>query len=291
MSKTRELAIFCHKMYQTLHAGFDLEKAFLIMQDEQPGLLNTAIKRTYDGVRRGQSLSLSMRPDELTYSSELVDMVYVTEQTGHIELAFQKMAERLDRKNEIEGKLKTASVYPIIVLVVFIIAVFAVAAVYKVLPAAIITTVIIALVITSSISAKYTADTVSKKSKIVGNLLICLPVIGKSFIQSELADFADNMAMFYACGVPIDKGLEYSAKALSTEALRDKVLKAASYVRRGNPLSAALLMQGVFPADLIGSLKIGEESGNVDGMLEKIAEYYRLEVNNRTDRLMTLIRQ
>ncbi len=291
MSRTRELAIFCHKMEQALHAGFDLEKSFLIMQDEQPGVLSKAIKRTYDGIRRGQTLSLSMRPDELTYTSELVDMVYVTEQTGHIELAFHKMAERLDRKNEIEGKVKAASVYPIIVLVVFIIAVFAVAAVYKVLPVAIIITVIIALVIVSVISAKYTADTVSRKSKIVGNVLVRLPFIGKQIMQSELADFADNMAMFYSCGVPVDKGLEYSAKALSMEVLRDKVLKAASYVRRGNPLSTALLMQGIFPPDLTGSLKIGEESGNVDGMLEKIAEYYRQEVKHRTDVAMSLIRQ
>ena len=291
MGRTRDLAIFCHKMEQALHAGFDIERALMVVQDEEKGLLADAIRRTCDGVRRGKSLSLSMREDETVFSSELVNLIYVTEQTGRIEYAFHRMAEKFDRKNEIEGKLKAASIYPTIVMIVFIVCLLAVAYVWKFLPQAIAGIIVMIIVIILGVMTKYSADTVSRNSKIVGNLFIKMPVIGRMILQNELADFADNMATFYACGVPVEKGLEFCASALSYEVLRDKVMKAASWVRRGNPLSQALTMQGIFPPDLLHSLKIGEESGNVDGMLMKIAEYYRLDAKNRTDMLMTIMRQ
>ncbi|MCR5120714.1 MAG: type II secretion system F family protein [Lachnospiraceae bacterium] len=290
MGRKRDLAIFCHKMEQALHSGFDIERALMVVQDEEKGLLADAVRRTYEGVRRGKSLSLSMRKDELVFTSELVSLIYVTEQTGRIEYAFHRMAEKFDRQSEIESKLVTASIYPAIVMIVFVISLFAVASVWGFLPHAILAVAAIICIIVILIATKYSADTVSRNSKIVGNVFIKLPVIGRMILERELADFADNMATFYACGVPIDKGLEYCVSALSYEVLRDKVLKAASWVRRGNPLSQALLMQAVFPPDLIHSLKIGEESGNVDGMLIKIAEYYRLDTKNRTDMLMNLMR-
>ena len=291
MGRTRDLAIFCHKMAQALHAGFDLERALMVVQDEDKGRLSAAIGRTCNGVKRGKALSLSMREDELTYTSELVNLIYVTEQTGKIEEAFDRMAKKFDREDETERKIKAAGMYPAIVLVVFIICLLAVASVWGFLPLAIMIICGIGFAIAALVMTKYSADTVSRQSRIVGNVFIRMPVIGTMIMQSELADFADNMATFYSCGVAVDKGLEYCAKALRYEVLRDKVLKAASWVRRGNPLSDALQIQGVFPADLINSLRTGEASGNVDGMLEKIAEYYRLEAKNRTDRFMTLIRQ
>ena len=291
MGKKRTLALFCHKMAQALHAGFDIERALMVVQDEEKGALSAAVERTCTGVRRGKALSLSMREDELTYTSELVDLIYVTEQTGKIEEAFDRMANKFDREDIIDRKIKQAALYPAIVLIVFIICLFAVASVWKFLPQAVLFVCGLAALIALLIGAKYSADTVSKSSKIVGNVFIRMPIIGKMVMQSELAGFAENMAVFYSCGIDVAKGLEFSSKALRYEVLRDKVLKAASWVRRGNLLSDALQIQGIFPADLINSLRTGEASGNVDGMLDKIAEYYRLEVQNRTDRMMTLLRQ
>ncbi len=290
MADTKQLAIFCHQMDKALHAGVDVERAFLIIQDDNNRSLTAAISRTYEGLRRGQSLSLSMRADESAYSSELVDLIYITEQTGNTELAFHRMAERFDRRLQIERKLKQAAIYPTIVVIVAIVSLLAVAYVYHMLPAAIASILVFFGIIAAILFMKYSADTVSRSSRIVGNVLIRVPLLGKRIMQAELADLADNLAVFYSCGTGVDKALEFCAKALRHEALREKVLKAASYVRRGNPLSEALMMQGIFPPDLIHSIAVGEASGSVDAMLTKVAEYYRLEIEERTDRMMSILR-
>ncbi len=291
MTDQRELALFCHKMDQALRAGFDIERALVIMKDENTPALDKALRHTYERVRRGMQLHESMRPDEETYTSELVDFVYVTEQTGHVEQAFSRMAAYFDERVSTRRRLRQAALYPTIVLIVAIVSFLAVAAVYDFLPFAIVTVLAVLGGLAFLIFSFRSAAAVGRRSSRAGDLLIALPVIGKRIKWTELADFADNMALFYESGVAVDKALRYCMKPIRYQALRDKVAQAAKIVEKGVPLSDALQSAQVFPRDLISSLRVGEASGNADGMLKKIAEYYRTEEKNRRELMMTVLRQ
>ncbi|MBR5419611.1 MAG: type II secretion system F family protein [Lachnospiraceae bacterium] len=291
MSKLRELALFCHKMDQALRAGFDIEHALVILREDKTSPLSGAIHRTSEGVRLGMQLSEAMRRDEAVYTPELVNIVYVTEQTGHVEQAFSRMAVYFDEKESTRKRLLQAALYPMIVLIVAIICFLAVASVWHVLPAAIAIVVILVAGITFLILSFYGGSALVKGSSIAGDILLHLPFLGRGIKTAELADLADNMALFYDSGVAVETGLRYCMKSIRYQILRDKVARAAEIVSRGIPLSDALQMQDVFPSDLIASLRIGEASGNVDGMLKKIAQYYRTDEKNRREIMMTILRQ
>ena len=291
MAKNRDLAVFCQKMKLALHSGFDIEHALLILQDEQIRDLGAALRRTHEGVRRGMQLNAAMRKDEAVYTPTLVDMVYVTEQTGHMELAFERMAKRFEDKDSTKRKLITSAIYPIIVALVFLIAVFAVAASWHMMGLAYGVAAVYAIVIVSAFSFFHAGKNLGRSTMIGGQILLHIPILGKNILQSELADFAGNMAVFYASGVDIDRGMEYSMKTIRYALLREKIAKAANTVRKGIALSDALQMQEIFPPDLIHCLRVGENTGNADGMLQKISEYYSTDVHNRREILMTVLRQ
>ncbi len=290
MSKKQELAVFCHKMYNALHSGFDVEKAFIVMRDESNSQLNEAIRRTHQGILKGQRLSEAMRPDENIYTSELVDCVYVTEQTGHFDAAFDRMGKRFDQQLDTERKIKRAVTYPIIVVIVFIVSLFAVAVVYKAVPLAIMISAAIIGFIAALVIVPQGVKGMSRYSAFVGNVLIKLPIVGKMVLKSELADFASNMGIFYSCGAEVAKGLEFSARSLRNEALRKKVLMAANTVKKGVPLSDAIAGFAIFPPDIVNALKSGEASGHVEDMLFTIEKYYRAEVQGKSDIVFSVFR-
>lgn len=291
MADLRQLAVFCHKMDNALHAGFDIKQALLVMQDDKNGALSKAIEHTYEGVCGGRQLHSAMRRDEEIYTPDLVNAVYVAEQTGHYEYAFSRMAKRFDAQESTRRKIRSAMIYPVIVLLVFIVALLAVAKVWHFLPQALMIIAGIVVAIMMFFFLKFSGDNLSRHSQIVGNVYIHIPIVGKCIMQEELADFASNMAVFYSCGEPVEKGLTYCLASIRYVVLRDKVRKAADWVRLGNPLSEALQNQGIFPPDLINSLKTGEASGNVEEMLDRIADYYRQDIQHRTDILLAVLRQ
>lgn len=291
MADLKQLAIFCHKMDQALRSGIDIRRALCMMQDEKNGSLQRALDRTCAGVESGRQVSSCMRADEAVYTTDLVNAVYIAEQTGHMEMAFARMADRFDAQETTRRQIRTAMIYPVIVLIVLIGAILAVAYVYHFLPQAIMLSVLILVGIAFIALLRKGGHELGQSSNSFGSFLIGVPFVGKCIIQSELADFATNMAIFYECGVPVEEGLRYSVASVHYEVLRRQIMRAIEWVKQGNPLSEALQMQGVFPADLIHMLKTGEASGNVEGMLQKISEYYRTEVTNRTQILMAILRQ
>ena len=291
MANLRQLALFCHKMENALRSGFDVRQAFLIMQDEKNGGLSRAIQNTYDGVCQGRQLHSAMRKDEMIYTPDLVNAVYVAEQTGHFDQAFGRMAKRFDERAATQRQIRSAMIYPVIVLIVFIVSLLAVAYVWHFLPQACMSIAGIFALLAGILFFKFSSDEMSRHSLIVGNVVIRLPIVGKWIMQEEMADFASNMAVFYSCGVPVEKGLEYCVQSIRYAVLRERVRRAADWVRRGNPLSEALQNEGVFPADLINHLKTGEAAGNADEMLDRIADYYRKDVQHKTAMLMTIFRQ
>ena len=290
MNEVQRLAVFCHKMTNALNSGFDIQRALLVTKENESGVLADAIDRTYKRVSNGMNLNVAMRTDEAIYTPQLVDAVYVTEQTGHVEKAFSKMAVVFDTRVTTRRRIMQASIYPIFVFCILICAVLAVAAVGDHLLDAVSVIAIVFAIIFLILFFCYGGKTLSRKNLIIGNVLIRLPKIGKLIMKSELADFADNMALFYDCGVSVYKALQFCSKPVRNRALKEKILRAGDYVSMGNPLSEALSDQKIFPFDLVSSIKVGEKSGDVTKMLEYVADYYRTDIKNSTETMFALLR-
>ena len=290
MNEVQRLAVFCHKMTNALNAGFDIQRALLVTMENETGSLAHAIERTLKRVETGMNLNVAMRTDEAIYTPELVDAVYVTEQTGHVEKAFLKMAVLFDTKVTTKRRIMQASIYPIFVFCILICAVFAVCAVSDHLVLAVSFLAIVFGIIFLILILCYGGKDLARKNLLISNVLIRLPKIGKLILKSELADFADNMAIFYDCGVSVYKALQYSSKTVYNRALKEKILKASDYVSMGNPLSEALKSEQIFPFDLVSSISVGEKSGDVTSMLEYVAQYYRENIKNSTENMFALLR-
>ena len=117
-----------------------------------------------------------------------------------------------------------------------------------------------------------------------------IPILGKAQKRSEYADIAENIAMFYSCGIKPDVALEYCAKSVKRSDLKEKLLWAAAHVREGNPLSEALSIQNAFPIEMINQIRVGEKTGDIDRMLRLIAEYYREDEKLTMEMISSLIR-
>ncbi len=292
MTRYRELAIFCRKMNSALHAGFDIERALdLVLEESDTPRMKAALKSTSDGVSAGKRLSQAMRSAEDVFTTELINGVYVTEQTGHIEEAFGHFADRFERSDDTRRKIRQAALYPTIVIIVLILSVLAVAYANGRFLSALAWIGGIAMILIFIVWLIASGKRAGEESALAGSILIKLPVVGSLILKEEMADLAGNLAIFYACGVLTDQALRYSARSIDYEILRTKVLGAADLVEKGNLLSDSLQMQGVFPPKLILSIRTGETSGGLDDMLKTVEKYYRDDVRNTVDRMFAAIRQ
>ncbi len=291
MANLKKLALFCHVMSSMIHAGLDYNHALIIMQDEDTGDLGPALKRTYEAVQLGSTLSDAMRIDEEEYTPELVNAVYVTEQTGDIEVAFDRMAERFETKAAMRNKLITAAFYPAFILVVFLVAVLIISRSWGTMKPAAYFMFFIAVPIGLLLIIIRSGGKLVLKGKIFNSIVIRIPVAGKLFLLRDLCDFAGNLAVFCDCGVYIAQGMEYSMASVRNEALRESIQRAIERVKKGNPLSEALMAQGIFPYQLINMLKTGEDTGNMSDMLRAVESYYSEEIKNKTDMFMAIFQR
>lgn len=292
MMHYRELAIFCRNMSSALHAGFDLERALDVVREEaESPRIKAAVKSTSDGLRSGKSLSLAMRSAEEIYTKELISAIAVTEQTGQLELAFSGLSERFDRSDDTVRRILRAALYPVIVLIILIAAVLIVAAFYHRFLAALGTIGGILMILILLFWLFDHFKRAGTETDAAGKVLMHLPIVGTLILKAEMADLAGNLAIFYDCGCLPDRALRLSAGSLRTEHIRIRVLQAAELVEKGNALSDALSEAGVFPPVLINSIRTGEISGNMDGMLRTVERYYRDDVRNSVDRLFAALRQ
>ena len=186
MNEVQRLAVFCHKMTNALNSGFDIERALMVTKENETGALADAIERTLKRVMQGMNLNVAMRTDEAIYTPELVDAVYVTEQTGHVEKAFSKMAVLFDTKVTTRRRIMQASVYPIFVFCILICAVLAVSAVADHLAQAVYITGGVFAIIFLMLFFFYGGKNLSRKNLIIGNVLIRLPKIGKLILKASL---------------------------------------------------------------------------------------------------------
>ncbi len=259
-------------------------------------------------VEKGDSLADAMEAEGKIFPSLLIHMVAAGEATGNMEVAFDRICTQFDSDLKLTSMIRSAMIYPIVVLIVMV-------AVIIVLMTTVIPNFQETFESMGEELPKLTLMVIAMSDFIVGNLPIVLGAViglgcfitfgsrsepGKQFtsrvalkipmirnfsVKNAAAKFSTTMSTLIMSGVPLVDALEIVANVLENRIIRKAVYGCREEVMQGIPMSEPLEASGVFPPMVTHMLKIGEETGTTEQMLDKVAEYYEAEVEEATKNL------
>lgn len=312
--KPMDIALFTRQMATMIKAGVPLIQSFDIIADgaENPNM-RKLVSEVKQEVSAGNSFAISLQKKPQYFDELYCNLVNAGEQAGALESLLDRVATYKEKTELLKAKIKKAMTYPIAVLVVAMIvsaillikvvpqfqSVFA--GVGAELPA--FTKMVInlsealqewwfiflATLVTIVFAFKRAHKSSLKFRNAVDRLLLKMPIIGKLIYKSSLARFSRTLSTTFAAGVPLVEALESVAGATGNIVFKSAVLQIKADVSTGTQLNMAMRSTGVFPAMAIQMTAIGEESGALDDMLDRVATIYEAEVDNMVDSLTSLM--
>lgn len=311
--KDKDLAVFCKQFGSILNAGVTIITALEMLSEQLDNkTLQSALRETQAYVQKGGTLADGFKLNPKVFPPIMINMTAAGEMSGNLEVCFERLTTHFDNANKLKSKVKGAMTYPIVILVV-VIAVVVVLLMTVIpqfaemfedmgskLPAAtqmlvnfseflqhkgyILVLVIIALVFAFKAFGKTEGG-----SLLYAKIGIKMPLFGKLTVKSAAATFSRTMATLMASGISLIDAVEQVAKMINNRIIREGLLDAKTQIAKGVPLSKPLRDMEIFPTMLPQMTKIGEETGNIEDMMEKVADYFEMEVNDATDALTAMM--
>ncbi len=309
--KKKEITIFCKQFYSILNAGVSVVEGLKMIQDQtQNKILRKALFNVQVNVEKGETLASAMEMEGKVFPSLLIHMVAAGEATGNLEIAFERICSQFDKDLKLTSMVRSAMIYPIavliiaviviIVLMVFVIPNFeeAFAQMGEELP--LITQIVVGtsrfiaghiVAIVIGLMAFVIFIIVGKGTEVGKNITsriaLTIPLFKNFAIKNAAARFSLTMSTLIVSGVPIVDALEIVADVIENRIIRRAIRGCKEEVMQGIPMSEPLAASGIFPPMLHHMLKIGEDTGTTEQMLDKVAEYYEDEVTEATKNLTT----
>lgn len=309
-----DIAVFSRQMATMMKAGVPLVQAFEIVAD---GLENPSLKKLVlqirDSVAAGGGFANSLKEHPKYFDDLFCNLVDAGEQSGALETMLDRIATYKEKTESLKAKIKKALTYPIAVVVVAIVVtgILLVKVVPQFaqtfssfganLPA--FTLFVLHLsdlaqaywlyILIGIVGGVFGIKTAVNKSETaayaVDKYILKVPIVGQIIYLSVMARFARTLATTFAAGVPLIDALTSVAGAAGNKIYADAIIKVREDVSTGIQLNTALKARSIFPSLLIQMSAIGEESGALDAMLDKVAIYYEDAVDNMVDSLTSLL--
>ena len=307
--KSKDLAVFCKQFSAVIRAGVTIISALELMGDQiENKTLQRAVMDTKTYVEKGGTLADALRVNSEVFPPIMINMVAAGELSGNLEICLDRLTEHFEKDNALSAKIKGAMTYPIVVFIVMIIVVIVVmvmvipnfssmfAEMGTQLPLA--TRIMVAasnfiihkwwllIIIVAAIVVGCKAfKRSSVGEQLFANMAIKMPIFGNLTIKSACSRFARTMSTLMASGISMIDAVEQVAKMMDNKIIRDGLLDAKTQVAKGIPLSKPLKDMEMLPPMLSAMTKIGEETGDIEEMLSKVADYYDEEVEEATNKL------
>lgn len=310
---TRDLVVLTRQLSTMIAAGLPIIRCFDILGRQTANKkLNNTIKKVQNDIENGLALweAIARHPD--IFSPIYISMVKAGELGGVLEVVLERLSEHLERELEIDSKIKTASIYPIIisvfaVLVAFFIIIFVMPTFIGLfqssraelpLPTRI-------LLSTGTIlknswmyfvpGAILLAAALKKWGKTDSGrlfydyLYLHLPVLGKTLSRIIVARFARTMGILVRAGIPILQALEVVEEVVGNMIISRAVNQARAAIRDGDSITGPLVDTGVFEPMVTDMIAVGEETGTLDKMFLRIADYFEREAVHMIDSIMAIL--
>lgn len=309
----RDLAVFCRQIVSILDAGVPAITALgMLSEQTENKKLAKALAECKTTIEKGESIAEAMRLRSDVFPSMLVTLVEAGEASGSLTLSFSRMAEQFEKDAKIKATVKKASIYPTFILIVafaasVVMLTFVVPSFESMLdslgtkmPA--LTAVILSIakflqhawyVLFAVIFVLVVGLRAFSKTKngryFFGKLSLKAPLIGQLTVKTASARLARTLGTLLGAGLPLIDSLGIVSNTMTNVYFRDSVTAACEAVTLGAPLSTQFKKCGLFPPLVYHMIGIGEETGAMESMLNKLAEYYEEEVESATERVLAAI--
>ena len=311
--KARDLSVMCRQFVSMTKAGVSiLESLKMLCEQTENKRLQDALKEVRISVEKGETLADSMAEHPKVFPAIMVNMVAAGEASGSLETALDRVAVQLEKNSKTQAMLKKAMIYPVVVCIVAVIV--TVVMLVKVIPSyedmfkdlgtdlPWITKfyvnmshgirdywfIIIPIVIAIAIGIKYFAGTNLGKH-VFGKITLKLPLFKKLTVKSAAAMMARTLSTLIGAGVPLIEAVDIVSGVMSNIYFKEALQDAREEITIGMPLSRPLQESGLFPPMVYQMIRIGEEAGSTEEMLDKIADYYDEEVEMEIQSLMAAL--
>jgi type IV pilus assembly protein PilC len=310
----KDLAIFARQFATMTSSGLSLLRSLAVLEDQTTKpVLHKAIRDVRRDIESGLSLSAAMAKQDKIFPRLMIAMVRAGETGGFLDDALARIAQNFEKDASLRAKIKSALTYPVIVIcfsVVMIAAVliFIVPIFEKMfsklggtlpLPTRIMVVLshqiwwigplFLAAVIGGSIAFKRKVYKDASWRLKVDQVKLRLPVFGKLFTKIAISRFSRNLGTLLAVGVPVMQALDVVAETTGNAVIAEAMKDVQKSVRDGQPMSAPLVKHKVFPLMVTQMMEVGEETGQISPMLDKIADFYDEEVETATESLTAAI--
>ena len=311
--KDRDLAVFCKQFVSILNAGVTIITALEMLSEQLDNrTLKVALQEAQAHVQKGGTLADAFKLNPKVFPPIMINMVSAGEMSGNLEVCFERLTTHFENANKLKSKVKGAMTYPIVILCVVIAVVILL--LVKVIPQFaemfedmgselpkptqmlvdlseflqhkgwLVALVVVGIVVL----LKYFGKT-EGGSLLYAKIGLKMPLFGNLTVKSAAATFSRTLSTLMASGIPLIDAIEQVAKMMNNRIIREGLLDARNQVAKGVPLSKPLRDMDIFPTMLPQMTKIGEETGNIEDMMDKVAEYYEMEVNAATDALTAMM--
>lgn len=311
--KLKDIAVFCRQFYVMLDSGLSIGKALniLIEQCEKPKLREALIGVNGE-LKRGETLASSMRKRKDVFPNLLTSMIDAGERSGNLDIILKRMSEYYEKETKIRGKIKSAMIYPIVLGVVAIIAITFILT--FVMPT------FVQMFEENNVDLPMSTKMVLETSKVLGKygiiifliLVTAIILLGK-YLKSEegqyklssinlkipvikkltqkiiVSRFTRTMGIVSSSGMSLVTSIEIVASVVGNKIAEKELLKVKEKVLKGEGLGDSIMNIKIFPPMLASMVKIGEEAGSLDSILDKTADFYDDELEREIKTATALI--
>jgi type IV pilus assembly protein PilC len=311
--KTRDVVIFTRQFSTMINSGLPLVQALTILaeQTDNKALAEVTKKVVFD-VESGNTVADALSKHPRAFTNLYVNMVAAGEAGGILDTILMRLATFLEKNDALVRKVKGAMIYPavimsvaaiaVVTLLIFVIPVFAgmfaSGGMALPLPTRIVIGasgflkaywwVIGAVIIVGGYSGKKYYAT-SNGKLVIDRLLLKVPVLGDVLRKSAVSRFTRTLGTLISSGVSILEGLEITAKTAGNRVIQDAIMQSRSSIAGGDTIAQPLQKSKVFPPMVISMIAVGEQTGGLDEMLSKIADFYDEEVDAAVSNLLSLL--
>ena len=311
--KAKDMAVFCRQFVSILRAGVSVASV-LSMLGQQTGnkKLRAAIREMQADVEKGEALASSMRRHPKIFPAILVNMVSAGESSGNLEESFRQMELYFDRSKRTKSKVTSAMIYPCVLIVVMIIVLIVMMT--KIIPNFLktfedmdaelpkLTQGVMAvcewfeswwwvplLVLAALVVGGILFHRTNKGRHFFGWLARKTPVVGNLTVKTACATFCRTMEVLIGSGLTLTDSMDLAASNMGNIYYLEAIRDARGMVAEGTPLRESLVRTGIFPPMVSNLVGVGEETGDLQSMMGKVADYYDEEVDEATKKLLNLM--
>jgi type IV pilus assembly protein PilC len=309
----KDKVVFMRQMATMVGAGLPLSRSLEIMSNQATNpLFKKVLKSVLASIQSGKTLANSFREQEDIFDDITINLIEAGEESGNLEVVLEKLAVELEERNALSRKIKSAMIYPAIILLIIVgvvllmmfVMVPAMADIYSDFDAELpfITTLLMdmsnffinywwavsVVILTIVIGGKFYLDT-PKGKRTFDKVILKTPIVGPIVTKMQISQFTRILGLLLGSGLSIIKAIELTAESLGNQMFKDTLIEAKEEVEKGGPLAVPIARSDYYPLLVSSMIAVGEETGEMDTVLSKVSEYYKEEVDTATNNLSTAL--